>query len=136
MATQSSADGNIKRVALERRFEGFGWGVLLITVGAIWLLPEKEVPHGSLLIAAGLIMLGLNAARLSSGLRTSAFSLIVGILALIAGLGERFGTRVPLFPIALIVIGVYSLLKVLRHDDSGASNDHGWSCCGPCTGRK
>ncbi len=136
MTTQVSADRDTKRAALERRFEGFGWGVLLITVGAIWLLPEKQVPHGSLLIAAGLIMVGLNAARLFSGLRISAFSLIVGILALIAGLGEHFGTEVPLFPIALIVIGGYSLVKALRHEHSGAQTDHGWNCCGPCAGGK
>jgi hypothetical protein len=131
MTTQASADGTTERVALERRFEDFGWGVLLIAVGTIWLLPEKHVPHGSWLIATSLIMLGLNAARFFSGLRTSGFSLVVGILALIAGLGEFFGIGVPLLPIALIVIGAYILLRPLRHKDSASATGHRWSCCGP-----
>ena len=134
MTTQASADGTTKRVALERRLEDLGWGVLLIAVGTIWLLPEEHVPHGSWLIAAGLIMLGLNVARFFSGLRTSGFSLVVGILALIAGLGEFFGIGVPLLPIALIVIGAYLLLKPLRYKDSASATGHGWSCCRPRAG--
>jgi membrane-bound ClpP family serine protease len=80
MTTQISADGSTKRVALERCFEDVGWGVLLIAVGIIWLLPEKHVPRGSWLTAAGLIMLGLNAARFFSGIRIRGFSLAVGLL--------------------------------------------------------
>ncbi len=131
MTTQISTDGSTKRVALERCFEDVGWGVLLIAVGIIWLLPEKHVPHGSWLIAAGLIMLGLNTARFFSGIRLSGFSLVVGTLALIAGLGEFFGVGVPLLPIALIVIGACSLLKPLLEKDSISTAGHGWRCCGP-----
>ncbi len=131
MTTQPSPDGATKGVALERRFEDLGWGLLLTAVGTIWLLPEKLVPHGSWLIAAGFIMIGLNAVRIFSGLATSGFSLVVGVLALIAGLGEFFGIGVPLFPVALIVIGAYSLLKTLRCKDSASATGHGWSCCGP-----
>ncbi len=128
MTTESLADGTAKRAALERRFEALGWGVLLMAVGTIWLLPD--VPHGSWLIAAGVIMLGLNAIRSFNGLRASGFSLVVGMLALIAGLGEFFGVAMPLFPIALIVIGAGSLLKALRYKHSGPTTDQGWSCCG------
>ncbi len=131
MTTQDSVDGTMKRVALERPLEDFGWGVLLIVFGIIWLLPEKHVPHGSWLIAAGLIMLGLNAARFFSGLGTSGFSLVVGMIALTAGLCEFFGIGLPLLPIALIVIGAYCLLKALRYKDSMPATNHGWSCCGP-----
>ena len=129
MTTQASADAN--RIALERRFEDLGWGVLLTVVGTIWLLPDEDVPHGGWLIAAGLIMLGLNTARFFSGLRTSGLSIVVGALALIAGLGEFFGIGVPILPIALILIGTYSLLKPLRYKDAAARPDQGWSCCGP-----
>ncbi len=131
MTIQASVEQTTGKVALERRFENFGWGVLLIAVGTIWLLPEKHVPHGSWLIAAGVIMLGLNAARFFNGLRASGFSIVVGILALVAGLGDFFGIGVPLLPIALIVIGAYSLLKPLCYKDSGSMAGHGRSCGGP-----
>jgi hypothetical protein len=115
---QMSLDENIRKAALSRRLEGIGWGVLLITIGAIWLLPAKPVPQGSWLVAVGLIMLGLNAVRHVKALRMSAFSLAVGILALLAGLGELYGSNLPLFLIALIGVGACLPLKRLFEKDS------------------
>ncbi len=134
MATQANHDGGTKTVSLEQRFDDLGWAVLLIAVGAIWLLPEEHVPHGSWLIVAGIIMLGLNVARLCNGLRTSGFSVVLGALALIAGLAAFFSINVPLFPIGLIVIGVYILLNSLRAKPTARITGDGWSCCGPRRG--
>ena len=108
---QIPVDENTRKVALNKRLEDFGWGVLLITIGTIWLLPEKQVPQGSWLIAAGLITLGLNAIRYFNGIKMVGFSLVVGGLALFAGLGAFFSLKLPLLAIALIVIGACSLLK-------------------------
>jgi hypothetical protein len=130
-ANQNSVDRGSERAALERRFEDVGWGVLLVAIGAIWLVPDKHVPHGSWLIAAGLILLGLNAARLVRGVRVTGFSLVAGVLALIAGLSEFFGVGVPIFPIALIVIGVWSLLKPWLERNPKLNNGERFSCCGP-----
>lgn len=113
-----------------------GWGVLLVAIGTIWLVPEKHVPHGTWLIAAGLILLGLNAARFFRGIRISGFSLVAGILALIAGLGAFFGVGVPLFPIALIVIGVCSLVKPLLEKDRTVTSADPFRCCGPQSTRE
>ena len=134
-ANQSSIDTG-ERVAVERRFEDVGWGVLLLAIGTIWLVPEEHVPHGSGLIAAGLILLGLNAARFFRGIRMSGFSLVAGILALIAGLGEFFGVGVPLFPIALIVIGLCSLVKPLLEKDRTLTSADRFQCCGPQSTRE
>jgi hypothetical protein len=134
-AIQNSMDASSQRVALERRFEDIGWGVLLVAIGTIWLVPEKLVPHGSWLIAAGLILLGLNAARFFRGIRMSGFSLVAGILALIAGFGEFFGVGLPLFPIALIVIGLCSLVKPLLEKDRTLTSADRFRCCGPQSAR-
>ncbi len=128
---QKSVDENAKKTALSRRLEGIGWGVLLITIGTIWLLPAKQVPHGSWLIAVGLIMLGLNAVRYLYALAISGFSLAVGILALLAGLGEFYGLNLPLFPIALIGVGACLLLRRLFERDSISTTGQGWCCCWP-----
>ena len=133
---QNSIQGGSERVALERRFEDIGWGVLLVAIGTIWLVPEEHVPHGSWLIAAGFILLGLNAARFFRGIRMSGFSLVAGILALIAGLGEFFGVGVPLLPIALIVIGLCSLVKPLLQKDRTFSSADRFRCCGPQSTRE
>jgi hypothetical protein len=127
---QTSVDENTRKIALDRRLEDFGWGVLLITIGTIWLAPEKQVPHGSWLIAAGLIILGLNATRCFNGIRMSGFSLVIGILALVAGLGEFLALQVPLFAIALIVIGAVALLMRSLERNSISRPGRGWCCCG------
>lgn len=132
MTTQTSFNETAKRDVLEDRLHDFGWGLLLIVVGTILLLPSEHVPHGSWLIAAGIILLGLNVVRAIYRLRTSGFSLLVGTLALIAGLGEFFQVHVPLLAVALIAIGLYEFVKWLRHDSSSASPRDSSSCCDIC----
>ena len=127
---QIPVDENMRKVVLNKRLEDLGWGVLLITIGTIGLMPEKQVPHGSWLIVAGLIMLGINAIRYFNGIKMSGFSLVVGILALFAGVGAFFSLNLPLFAIALIVIGACMLLKPLLEKDSIFPPGHGWCCCG------
>ncbi len=128
---QTSIDENARKGALSRRLEGVGWGVLLIATGAIWLLPAGQVPRGSWLIAVGLILLGLNAIRYAYALSVSGFSLVVGILALLAGLGDFYGVKLPLFPVALIVVGACLLLKRLFAKDSVPAVGPGWCPCWP-----
>ena len=128
---QGSGDEHIRKATLNSRLEDFGWGVLLITIGTIWLLPEKQVPPGSWLVAAGLIMLGLNVIRYLNRIKMSGFSLVVGILAVFAGLGEFFGLKLPLLAIALIVIGACILIKPLLEKNAISPKGQGWCCCGP-----
>lgn len=127
---QVSVSDEAKKAALSRRLENFGWGVLLIAIGTIWLVPERLVPPGALLIAIGLIMLGLNAVRYFTGIAMHCFSLVIGVFALAAGAGEFFGLKVSLFAIALIVIGVAILLRPLVEKESHWHAGRGWSCCG------
>ena len=128
---QASIDENARKAVFSRRLDGIGWGVLLITVGTIWLLPATQVPAGSWLIAAGLIILGLNAIRYFSAIRICGFSLVVGILALLVGLGEFYGLKLSLFPIALIAVGAGLLLVRLLEKDSVSTAAQGWCCCWP-----
>lgn len=127
---QVSIDESTRKLALSNRLEDFGWAVLLIAIGTIWLVPDHMIPQGSWLIAVGVILLGLNAVRSFNRIRIRGFSLAVGIVALLIGLGEFFGLRLPLFPIALIVIGVGMLLKPLFEKDSVSAFSRGWCCCG------
>ncbi len=127
MTTQDSADAMTNRIAVEQRLESFGWGILLIVIGTIWLLPEGSVPHGSWLIAAGLILLWLNVARYFSGMTPSGFSSVIGILAVVAGFGAYFEVEVPLLPIALIVIGMWHLGSLAFRRYSGLATNR--SCC-------
>jgi hypothetical protein len=99
--------------ALNKRLEEIGWGLFLIIIGGIWLLPDEQVPPGVWLIGAGLIMLGINGARYLNGIKMSGFTIILGALALIAGLGGLVGVKLPFFAILFILIGASIILKPL-----------------------
>lgn len=101
-----------------RNFEAIGWGVLFIWWGISVLVPS--LPNGSVAIGTGLILLGVNAARMLSGVPISSFSTTIGILALVWGVLELAGVLVglpfelPIFAILLIVLGVIILTPELK----------------------
>src|SRR5512135_2182416 len=116
MATQTNQFPNIQtpeKQDLDRRLTGISWGLFLIMIGGLGLVPGNLVPGGLWLIGAGLIMLGLNAARYMNGIKMSGFTIVLGILALMSGIGDFFGANLPLFPILLILIGANIVLKPL-----------------------
>jgi len=95
-----SADAQDRqKQALDKQLETIGWGLFLIMIGGIGL-----VPQGVWLIGVGLIMLGLNAARYVHGIKTSNLTIVLGILALLSGLGDLLGVELPVFAIVLILL--------------------------------
>ena len=108
------AQTQVDTKGLDRRLEATAWGLFFIMLGGILFLPSAVVPHGAWLIGAGLIMLGLNAARLSNGIQTSAFSIGLGVVALGAGLADFAGLGLPILPLILVLIGVEIIFKAAR----------------------
>ena len=66
------------------------WGLFFILVGGAWIYGEAyHIDTGTVIaIGVGLILIGLNLARSSIGVRMSKFSLALGILALLIGLAR------------------------------------------------
>ena len=110
---QAASNQDTQKSALNKRLESIGWALFLIMIGGLWLVPDERVPKGTWLIGAGLIMLGLNGARYVSGIKMSGFTIVLGVLALAAGLGDFFGIDLPLLAILLILIGANIILKPL-----------------------
>ena len=109
---QATSNQDTQRSALNKRLEAIGWGLFLIMIGGIWLLPDERVPQGTWLIGAGLIMLGINGIRYLKGIKMSGLTIVLGIIALFAGLGGLFGVK-PLVAVLLILIGASIILKPL-----------------------
>ena len=97
--------------AVNRRLEAIGWGLFLIIIGALWLIPDERVPDGTWLIAAGVIMLGVNIVRYLNDIKLSRASLLLGLLALIFGVGAFVGLDLPFVAILLIVFGAGIILR-------------------------
>ncbi len=102
---------------LNKRLERISWGLFLIMIGGIALVPQSFLPQGTWLIGVGLIMLGLNAARLYYGIHPSTFTLVLGVIALLSGIGEFLGVNLPVLPILLILIGASIILRPLIERD-------------------
>ena len=98
--------------ALDTTLERIGWGLFLIMLGGLGLIPG--VPGGTWLIGTGLIMLGLNVARQVNGIPMHTFSLGLGVLALLLGITSLTGVNLPLFPLLLILIGANIVYKRWR----------------------
>ena len=91
--------------ALNKQLEDIGWGLFLMVIGGLLLVPGEQLPQGAWLILAGLIMLSLNLVRHLNGIRANVFTTTFGALALAAGLGSLSGVELPLFAIFLLLVG-------------------------------
>lgn len=103
---------------LNKRLENISWGLFLVMLGGLWLVPDRWIPEGTWLIGAGLIMLGLNFVRYLKGIKMSGFTLVVGVIALLSGIGDILKYDLPVFPILLILIGANILIRPLLEKDS------------------
>ena len=98
-------------IILNARYEGMAWGLFLILLGVLWLMPEGTVPGDAWLVGAGLILIGLNLARYFSGIRPSVFTSILGGGAVLVGVAEIYAIRLPAFSLFVIAFGAYLLIR-------------------------
>lgn len=98
---------------LNKRLEEIGWGLFLLMIGGLILVPDEQLPHGVWLVGVGVIMLGLNVIRYFNNIKVSGFTITVGILALVVGLAGFYGIKLPLFAIFLLVIGAGLIFRAL-----------------------
>ncbi len=100
-----------EKAALNKRLETSFWGLFLIMLGGWAFIPEEIAPKGLWSIGVGLIMLGLNATRYFNKIRMSGFTTILGILALLGGIGDMLGWADLNGAFLLIILGAYLILK-------------------------
>lgn len=108
--------------ALNKRFENIGWGLFLIMIGGLWLIPDQFVPEGTWMIGTAFILFGLNIVRHLNHIPMSWFSLILGGIALVLGISDFFKVDLPFFPILLIIIGAKLLIQPLFDKGSKGIN--------------
>jgi hypothetical protein len=94
-----------------KRLEEIALALVLIMTGGLWLAPKALFPDGTWLAGAGLILLGLNAARRIRGLKMSGFGLLAGLIALGSGVGRIIDMDLPIVPALLIVLGAALIIK-------------------------
>ena len=98
-----------------RTLTTLAWGLFFILVGGAWIYGGTyHIDTGTIIaIGVGLILVGLNLARSSIGVRMSKFSLALGILALLIGLARYYGLKVDIVPLIIILIGLFIVAETI-----------------------
>ncbi|HEU4508870.1 MAG TPA: hypothetical protein VFR78_11565 [Pyrinomonadaceae bacterium] len=99
------------KVELQKRIDESGWGFFLLMIGILLVLPDELVPRGTWLIGTGVIMLALNCVRYLNKIAVSRFTVVLGLLAVVAGLTGFFKVTLPLLPGLLALIGLSIIVK-------------------------
>lgn len=102
---------NVPRGALEDRLDDVGWGLLFLLVAAL-ALPSGVVEYASV-AAIGALMLALNVARNAAGVRVRWLSIILGAVALIAGVGATGGVKIDMFALFFAMLGIVSIVAAI-----------------------
>jgi putative copper export protein len=95
---------NVARRTLEDRLDDVGWGLLFLLFAAL-VLPNDVAEYVSV-AAVGALMLGLNVARRAVGVRVGWFSIVLGAVALISGVGAIAGLEIDAFALFFALLGV------------------------------
>lgn len=106
----------IDRTELNKRFQTRAWALFLIMTGLLWFLANLTQIDGMWLMSTGLILLGLNVARALNDIETSGFTVVLGLLALSAGLGNLMGVGLPLAPMLMIGLGTLVVISALARN--------------------
>ena len=113
MSSDSSKEVGAEGAQLDRRLNDIGWGLLFMLTGLIWMVPTDQVPQGTWLFGVAAILIGVNVVRYVRHIAISGFSLVLGLLALMAGVGQLWRVDLPLLAICLFVIGASLVAKPL-----------------------
>ena len=95
---------NMTRQGIGGRIAAIGWGLLFLMTGTLALIPG--LPDGTWLAGFGVLLLGLSAARWILRLAPEWFTVILGSVALLGGLGAMVGIAIPWFAYLLILCGL------------------------------
>jgi hypothetical protein len=122
----SMTDVEVRNTHLNSQFQAIAWALFLIMTGSLWLLPQTLLPGGLWFLGVGLILLGLNIARIMNDLETSGLTVILGLLAISIGMGKLLELSISAFPLLLIGLGGLMVLHSLltRYAERQQSENH------------
>lgn len=104
---------------LNERYGTFAWGIFFILTGIIIFIPGDQ--NNEFLVGIGIILLGLNLVRYIYKIPTNIMTIIFGMMSLVLGIVPLLRRvlnfpkfEVDLFPILLVIIGLYFLVSAIK----------------------
>lgn len=104
------SDSGVKyEPTLNGRLEGMAWAAFFILIGCVWLFESMYDFNlrGFISIGIGVIFLSLNYMRSRVGIEMSSFTIVLGLIAIVYGILERFFENVEFLPLLGIALGIY-----------------------------
>ena len=94
-----------------KAFDGLAWGLFIVLLGAGWFVETETGIETSpyISLGVGLILIGLNGARMLNKTKLSKFSLFIGFVALATGITGILGYKLELIPTIIILIGLFMI---------------------------
>jgi hypothetical protein len=108
--TRDEAREASDRIALARKLDIGGWGLIFIWLGVAWL---ASLSAGVVLVGTAVVVLGVQLVRKAVGLPLQVFSLFVGLCLAVAGIWRLAGLKTDIVPVLLIVAGVALLISAV-----------------------
>jgi len=116
-SSENENNNETREAKLGKRIDAVGWALFFIMIGGIGLVPKETIPEGTWLVGVGAIMLGTNLVRYKNNLKVSTFTIILGIIAIAAGLSGYYGMDLPIFSILLILVGLSIILPLFKEKE-------------------
>ena len=95
------------------KFNNFGWGLFLIFIGLLWLLPET-FPPGSFYFGTGIILFIVAFSKQSSGYKSGWFPIALGVIAIVKGISEYTSVNISIIGILILIGGVSILFSTFK----------------------
>ena len=92
---------------LEDRFQTAAEGLLFLLIAAL-ALPSGTARYAAVAVV-GILLLGLNVARIAAGIRVPWLSVTVGTWAVVAGLGAIAGLKIDGFALFFLLLGLATI---------------------------
>jgi hypothetical protein len=98
-----------------RKVTGVSWGLFIVVIGVALALQQLRGmdPWSIIALGLGVILVGMNLARRAMGERFGKFSFIVGIVAILIGLGAFIPAPIPLLPAVIILVGLFIVAETI-----------------------
>ncbi len=96
------------------RFDHIGWGLFFVFLGILWILPEGTLPAGSFFIGTGIILLLLALIKYLQGYKPGWFSIILGVVVLVKGIGESTDISISISGLIILLLGIGILISSFK----------------------
>jgi hypothetical protein len=102
----------VDKKVLDKKIQVVSYSLIAIFIAVIWIIPGNQ-PGWMFFLSLGAILVGMNIVRLVNKIKMSVPGFILGIIALLIGLGSISIKGIPIIPLIIIIVALVLIFDVL-----------------------